>query len=71
MNNYLIIAAAVLGLILLAIWHAKNYAYICKSCSHKFSLSAVQDFYSPQGLTAKYAKCPNCHQWTWAEVVDK
>jgi len=67
--NYLIILIAIVGMFLLVTWHSKNYAYICKNCSNKFTLSTFQDFVSPQGLTTKYAKCPKCGKRTWAKVV--
>jgi DNA-directed RNA polymerase subunit RPC12/RpoP len=69
--NYLLIGIALIGLYLLVDWHAKNSAYICKNCGHKFTLTTGEDFVSPQGLNAKYARCPQCRQRTWAQVISR
>jgi hypothetical protein len=41
----------VLGLALLVGWHAHRFAYRCTQCGTVFSVSALADFVSPQGLT--------------------
>jgi DNA-directed RNA polymerase subunit RPC12/RpoP len=69
--DYLIICIAIAGLLLLVTWHSKHFAYICKSCGNKFTLSALEDLISPQGVTTKYAKCPKCNKRTWARVINQ
>lgn len=69
--DYLIILISIVGLLLLVTWHSKNSAYICKNCGNKFTLSAVEDLVSLQGVTAKYAKCPRCSKRTWAKVIKR
>lgn len=69
--EYLLMIIAIIGLYLLAAWHAKRFACVCKNCGNKFTLTAVEDFLSFQGLTTKYAKCPQCNKRTWAKVVNK
>lgn len=68
---YYIMFIAVVGLILLAIWHSRTSEYICKNCNNKFELSALQDFTGLPGVTTKYVKCPKCSKRTWAKVIKK
>ncbi len=68
---YYILTIAVVGLMITVIWHARISAYICKDCGHEFSLSPLEDFVSPQGLSTKYVKCPKCKKRTWADIIYK
>ncbi len=66
------------GLLLLATWHARTFAYQCPACARQFEVSALVDFVSPQGvgrdeegrvLGWKYLRCPGCHHFVRAVVV--
>ena len=66
---FLTCAAALL--VLLVRWHAARSAYRCPNCSAEFRLSAWQDFFSPNLVTTKYARCPQCGKRDAMEVLTK
>ena len=72
---YVWLVLVVGGLFLLVRWHAKRFAYRCSKCGHEFEISAFVDFVSPQGLDKsggwKYLRCPACHRWSRALVIEK
>lgn len=68
---YYIMLIAIVGLVILALWHSKTYEYVCENCNNKFSIHALADLISPQGVTTKYVMCPKCHKRTWAKVIKK
>jgi len=68
---YYIMLIAFVGLVLIALWHSKMSEYICKNCNNRFSIHALTDLISPQGVTTKYVECPKCHKRTWAKMIMK
>ena len=72
------VGVVVLGLALLVGWHARRFAYRCQQCGTVFTVSALVDFVSPQGIGRepegelrgwKLLRCPACHEWHRATVV--
>ncbi len=68
----------VLGLALLVGWHARRFAYECRRCGAEFTIPALVDLVSPQGIDRgqdgairgwKLLRCPACHAWSRATVV--
>jgi len=63
------------GLLLLVSWHARTFAYRCRSCGHEFEISLWTDLISPHGLSKqggwKYLSCPACRRRTKATIVRK
>src|SRR5574344_119063 len=54
---------------LLAIWHTKNFAYLCPGCGEVFEVSTLEDFISPNGVNKKYLRCPRCGKRAWADIL--
>ena len=70
--------AAILGLGFLVGWHAQHFAYRCEQCETIFTVPALVDFASPQGIGRgpdgdmrgwKLLRCPTCGRWRRATVV--
>ncbi len=66
------------GLLFLAAWHARAFAYRCPRCGQAFEVSALVDFLSPQGVgrddqghlySWKLLRCPECRRFAKATVV--
>lgn len=71
-----VVLAAVVVLLLFAWWHARTFAYRCRSCDNEFEISVLTDLVSPQGIGLKgdgwkLLRCPRCGRWTRARVVRK
>ena len=56
-------------LVLLVVWHAKNFSYLCPRCGEVFEVSKLEDFISPNGMNKKYLRCPRCGKRAWTEVL--
>lgn len=56
-------------LILLLVWHAKNFAYLCPGCGEVFKVSTLKGFISPNGVNKKYLRCPRCGKKAWADML--
>jgi len=56
-------------LVLLVVWHAKNFVYLCPGCGEVFEVSTLEDFISPNGVNKKYLRCPRCGKWAWADIL--
>lgn len=68
------VAIAGVGLaavVLLAHWHAAQYAYLCAHCGRHFEIGTSTDLISPHSLGRKYLTCPSCGKRDWAGVVKK
>lgn len=67
------LVAVVAGVLLLLLWHVRNFAYRCRRCGNEFTISAPLDFISPHGLWFdggwKLLRCPRCRRWTRARVI--
>ena len=57
------------GLFLIVRWHAKNTAYICPECGHRFMISTFKDFISPHMLDKKLLRCPECKKRSWCRAI--
>ena len=57
------------GLVLLIVWHTKNFAYLCPGCGEVFEVSTLEDFISPNGVNKKYLRCPRCGKRAWADIL--
>ncbi len=57
------------GMTLIVTWHAKNFAYRCPGCGEIFEVSAMEDFFGPNGVNKKYLRCPKCGKRAWAEIL--
>jgi uncharacterized C2H2 Zn-finger protein len=64
---WLMIIAGVL--VLLVVWHAKNFVYLCPRCGEVFEVSKLENFISPNGVNKKYLRCPRCGKRTWTEIL--
>jgi hypothetical protein len=62
----IIVAGVLVGV---GYFSASKHPYQCPSCSEPFTISALQDFFAPHGITKgpngevyewKLLKCPNC-----------
>jgi hypothetical protein len=74
------LALVCLGLLLLVNWHAHRFAYGCTRCGNVFTISALTDLLTPQGVGRdpqgrlrgwKLLRCPGCGRWQRASVVRK
>jgi predicted RNA-binding Zn-ribbon protein involved in translation (DUF1610 family) len=63
---FLIVAGS---LVLLVVWHTKNFAYLCPGCGQIFEISTIDDLLGPNGVDKKYLKCPKCGKRSWAEIL--
>ena len=68
---FLVLFAMAVGLIGLAIWHARTTEYNCPNCGHQFDISWLIDLISPHVPDKKYLKCPSCHKRAWAKEISK
>ncbi len=59
----------ILGLYLLVRWNARNTAYICPKCGHRFMISTWRDFISPHVWNKKLLRCPACQEKNWCRAV--
>ena len=50
-------------------WHARNFAYECPECCHKFSISTLTDLVSPHYPDKKRLRCPACHKRSWCREI--
>lgn len=66
---YLWLLEIITGILLLVIWHTKNFAYLCPKCGMVFEVSALENFLGPNGINRKYLKCPKCGKRSWAEIL--
>lgn len=66
---YLWLLAIITGTLLLVIWHTKNFAYRCPKCGEVFEVSALENFFGPNGINKKYLKCPVCGKRRWADIL--
>lgn len=57
--------------VLLAYWHAGQYAYRCSHCAQHFEIGTSTDLMSPHSIGRKYLTCPVCGRRDWAAVVPK
>lgn len=67
-------ALVVGGLVFLVRWHARSFAYECRTCGNVFTIGALQDFLGPQSPTwggggTKFLRCPRCGVRGWARIV--
>jgi predicted RNA-binding Zn-ribbon protein involved in translation (DUF1610 family) len=66
---YFWVLIVLVGIALLVIWHAKNFAYLCPKCGQVFEVSAWEDLFGPNGGSKKYVRCPECRRQAWAEIL--
>lgn len=66
---FVFIVVVVVGLYLVLSWHTAKYAYVCKACGEKFSITLLQNMVAPHTLSTQYLRCPKCGQRTWATGV--
>lgn len=57
--------------VLLAHWHAGQYAYRCPHCAQHFEIGTSTDLISPHSIGRRYLTCPCCGRREWAAVVSK
>jgi len=67
--RYFWVLIVLVGIALLAVWHAKNFAYLCPRCGKVFEVSTWEDFFGPNGGSKKYVRCPECRRQAWAEIL--
>lgn len=42
--------------------------YVCRQCNHKYGINLFTFLFTVQRRSgAKYLKCPECGNWTWAD----
>ena len=58
-----------IGTYLIIRWHAKNTAFICPKCNHKFTISTTKDFLSPHFFDKKLLRCPDCGESSWCKAI--
>lgn len=66
---YLWLLVIITGILLLVIWHTKNFAHLCPKCGEVFEVSVLENFLGPNGINRKYLKCPRCRRRSWAEIL--
>ena len=66
---YLWLLVIIIGILLLVVWHAKNFAYRCPACGEFFEVSTLENFLGPNCLNKKYLKCPRCGKRGWAKIL--
>jgi hypothetical protein len=75
MWTIVILVVVVIGLLALVGWHARTFAYRCRSCGNEFDIPMLMDFISPHGPGRgggwKLLRCPKCGRWTRAFVIRK
>ena len=76
MWTLIVVLAAVVVLLLFVWWHARTFAYRCRSCDNEFEIAVLTDLVSPHGIGLKgdgwkLLHCPRCGRWTRARVVRK
>lgn len=62
------------GLFMLVRWHTKSFAYRCLKCGDVFTVSAIKDYFSHQGISrdgGKVMTCPCCRQTSVMQVIIK
>jgi len=65
----ILMIAAILLLVRLL---SKRFAYQCLKCGYAFSVSAIQDYFRPQGISrdgTKVMVCPSCQREAEMSVV--
>lgn len=65
------IAAVALVLFFIVRWHARNTAYVCPDCGHRFVISAWVDFISPHYPDKKRLRCPSCSKKSWCAEISR
>jgi hypothetical protein len=58
-----------IGTYLIIRWHAKNTAFICPKCNHKFTITTAKDFLSPHFFDKKLLRCPDCGESSWCKAI--
>lgn len=66
---YLWLLVIIIGVLLLVIWHTKNFAYLCPTCGEIFEISNLENFLGPNGGNKKYLKCPRCRKRRWVDIL--
>ncbi|MBA3972956.1 MAG: hypothetical protein C0504_01910 [Candidatus Solibacter sp.] len=68
-HRALSLAGIAVAIALLIRWHAATFGYRCPHCGREFRISAWADLFSPNNVTAKYVKCPECGRRDWMEAL--
>lgn len=70
MWGYIIWAIILFILITMLVRMRSMYAiYVCSKCEHRFQLSALKEFFYPQVMYRKIARCPNCGKLVAAGII--
>ncbi len=57
------------GIYWLVRWHARHTVYVCPHCRNRFAVSLKTDFLSPNMVTSKLLRCPQCGRADWCEAA--
>ncbi|HEY8910668.1 MAG TPA: hypothetical protein VIM51_10385 [Desulfosporosinus sp.] len=52
-------------------WIQRYFEYQCTKCDGKFGLPIGQAIFSIHIMGKKFAKCPICGKWGWANTIPK
>ena len=63
-----VVCIAVISLVFMVRWHARNSMYVCPECDHKFRITPWIDFISPHTFEKKWLTCPSCSKESWCHI---